>query len=68
MDIRSMRDMTLEIAVKAEWGEARSEFLAVPSAAWSDKTPFPPDIWNRLANAEQRLAHLARATHGAGTQ
>ena len=42
-----------------EWHSARRAFLAVPPRNWNDKTPFPPDVWNRLANAEAALCAIA---------
>lgn len=43
------------IAAVIEWQEARRAFLALPPIGLDPKDRIPPEIWNRLATAEQRL-------------
>jgi len=46
------------LAAVKEWRDARIAFLAVPPI---DKDArFPPEIWNRLANAEDKLMAVAK--------
>lgn len=42
-----------------EWRDARELFFSVPPVP-SDQR-FPPEIWTRLGQAEDRLMKLARA-------
>lgn len=41
-----------------EWRDARQAFWVVKPVAQGER--FPPEIWNRLANAEHKLMDLAR--------
>lgn len=61
MDIRSMRDLTLEIAV-IEWRDARKAWLAGGLDAEARVTPE----WDRLNRAEIRLYELASALPSTG--
>lgn len=49
----------LAAAVK-EWRDAREAFFAVPPVGPDGCKRFPPDIWARLGEAEDRLMRLAR--------
>lgn len=43
-----------------EWHGARSAFLALPQIGTDPKDRVPPDVWNRLATAEQRLYEVSK--------
>ena len=46
------------ISAVIEWQEARRAFLALPPIGLDPKERIPPNVWNRLATAEQRLYAL----------
>lgn len=46
-------------AAVIEWNEARRAFCAVPGVPANLRSP--PEIWSRLANAENGLRKLAEA-------
>lgn len=48
--------MNVETAL-VEWYQARKAFCAMPGVAQTER--FPREIWNRLADAEERLRELA---------
>lgn len=48
----------LEKAVR-EWRDARRVFFTVPPISLNPQERFPPEIWTRLGNAENRLMRLA---------
>lgn len=60
------RGPTLNALVGAvlEWYRARDGFCAVPNVKATER--FPPEIWNRLANAEDALFRLAKEIDDAG--
>ena len=50
---RMPEDRAAKEAIVADLDRARVLFY---------KTPFPPDVWNRLANAEAALCAIAEAS------
>jgi hypothetical protein len=44
----------------AEWRAAREAFFRVPPVPMTTTERFPPEVWTRLGNAEDRLMTIAR--------